>query len=101
KIQQIGIIKRTVFESLQLLQIAFLMVLHEIERHTIHPVDEFNAFVNNCFPLAPSQYGREKTHDLDILLTGEPMRNAYRIVVDKRPAIIFVYLPIKKALDVK
>ena len=96
KVEQVRIVKRTVFKTFQPLQVAVAVIHDKIVGRTVHPVDKLSAFIDNRFPLPPCQYRREEAGDFDILLARKPVWDAYRIIFDKPRPVIFVHFPVEE-----
>jgi len=72
----------------------------ELVWRPVHQLHEFIRFADDGRPVAPGEDGRKKTGDLDILPPVVLVRDAYRIVEDKRGAIVFGDLFVKKGLKI-
>ena len=93
KIKQIRIIKRAMYETHKPLQIALLMMEHEVMRALIHPLHEAVGIADDRHPLPPGQRRRKESGDLYILFFCEAMRDSDRIILyECRPVVLLVFL---------
>lgn len=100
EIQSIDIVERPVLEIKQLLQVGFLVVHDEIVGSAIHQADQFFALIDDSHSLPPGQGSRPKTHDLDILLSAEQVRDRYRVVPDKLRPVVLRDLGVEEGFEV-
>ena len=81
-------------------QVAFFMITDKIIRGTVHQADQFFTLIDDGNPLPPGQGSGPKTHDLDILLFCEQVRNSNGVVFDKIKPVILVDFGIEKCFEV-
>lgn len=72
------------------------MIQHKIVRVIIHHGDEFTAFPDNGFALAPGQRGCKQSGNFNVLLFSEQVRNADRIIFDKPWLVVLPHFFIEK-----
>ena len=100
KIESIGGIEGTVFKVKESFKVALSVMKDKVMGTVIHDVHELIAFVNDRYPLAPSQNRSEEPGDFNVLLFGKPVGNRNGVISNKAGTIIGLYLLVKKSLEV-
>jgi hypothetical protein len=65
-------------------------------RRVIHHCHQFGGFVDDGCAVSPGKYGGKKSCDFNILLFGEKMGHANRVVLDERNLVELVHLAVQK-----